>query len=444
MLPKVKTVLIIAFLSLILLLQPFTLTHYIPKSYAQILDAKLFRTPIDVYSMQPVLIFAYSTFKDLSLKVTIDIETSTNVTEALSLANPIPITTKVKMVPAGWGKNWYLAGIAGLPAITEVIEREVKTGLLKHTERIEIKITSIVSYTLLVNGKEIISDSYTVKEGEITRRLPPLVSAMVYDVIKDPELIAENLGLGPKGWSWSSQNDMKLLIITIDDKGASGIEEQKFEYKVNEGNWIEAKLLEDPKMNVLKDLISKLNVFLEQIEESVKTLNPNFDLPLVSLPLMISSSVIPAQKAGSYVMFRATAKDTDGNLATSPTGLYYTINEKSDTKILIIDPHIWLWLFQENLEQFLERFDRNMDYSLPEGLTEEIKPSLRIAQIIKENGFEPFHHWEYLSENYNIYIAYPNSDIANLLKSEIKGGYEPHTIILSNLWWSNSNSWDIK
>lgn len=413
---------------------------------------QLERTPVDVYSMQPVLVFAKyeGMAKDLSLQVTVDIETSVSVMGIIELPDPPPVSLQLKMVPVGWASNWFMAAIPGLPALVKNISVEVGVPPLNRTVTAEVSITSTVSYTLLVNGNEVASDRYSVKAGGPARRIPPLVYATVYPVIEDQTLIKETLGLGPKGWRWPSNKEMKVLIVAIDNDGVADIEELTFEYRVGGGSWVSTPIAEDPLMEALRSLIGQLNTYLSRIEATIREVNPEFDLPSLSQPIFIGNAKVPPQPAGNYILFRANATDLDGNHATSPLGLYYTFNQESPTRVLIIDPHVWLWLYQESAYQIAELLKRNSDYSLPSGLTEDLEPTLRIAQVVRDHGLEPFHHWEYLSEDYDIYIAYPKNGVAELLKTQAEGGYAPNVIILSNLWLGyqtgeeNPLNWDLR
>lgn len=412
------------FLTIILLTT--VVPNQIPPIAGQV-SVKLQRSPQDTHSMQPVLVYAYysGTFNTIRLKVTADINTSVNPIGVISIPKPPVRTVEITMVPAGWGAGWYVAGIPGLPSQT------VTAQVAK------ITVTSRVSYKLLVDGVEKDSDSYTVTEEAVEKKIPPLVSASVYGVVDDSSIISETLGLGPKGWTWSSKSDMKTLILATDNKGLAGLAKLTFEYSVGGGSWKELPVSDDPIMVTVRDFVSTLSSDLEGVENDVRLKVKDFDLPDPVPSLMIASATVSAQPAGSYVKFRANATDVDGNQVSSPMGLYYTVNKSSAVKkILIVDPHVWLWLYRENVIQLLDTVKSNSDYQVPTDLTGVLK----IAQVVKDYGVEPFHHWEYLGGTYDLYIAYPKSTLTDQLNSRWD------VIILSNLWLgylsAGDKSWD--
>ena len=413
-------------LSLIILFLATIGLHQIPSVAGQS-SIRLQRSPQDVYSMQPVIVYAYynGSFNSIKLRVTADIDASVNRSGIITVPNPSPRTAELTMVPAGWGAHWYVAGIPGLPSKT--ISTSVNIGVPPFTTAsVAISITSKVTYTLLIDGVEKAAGSYTVLDGEVERRIPPLALATVYDVVKDPSIIEETLGFGPKGWAWSSESDMKVLIVAVDDKGLS---EVTFEYSVSGGSWVQTSISDDKAMESVRDFVNVLGGDLKGVKDAIQKVKPDFDLPLPSPPLIIGNAVIPAQSAGSYVEFRANATDIDGNAASSPMGLYYVVNKATTAqRVLIVDPHVWLWLYEENMFQFADTMKRHFDYQVPDDLTSKIKPALKIAQDIREYGVEPFHHWEYLGEAYDLYIAYPKSTLTDQLNSRWDA------IVLSNLW----------
>jgi hypothetical protein len=390
---------------------------------------KIHRSPQDVHSMQPVIVYAYlnDVFNDIKLRVTVDVDASVNPSGLIAIPDPPSRVIELPMVPAGYDTNWYIAFIPGLPSKTISTSINIGVPPLQQTVQAMISIKSKVTYTLLVDGVEKAQDSYTVLDEEVERNIPPIVLTTVYDVVRDPSIIEETLGLGPRGWVWPDGSDMRVLIASMDNKGLSKI---TFEYSVNGGSWIQSQINDDPVMSIARDFINMLNNDLKDIKNAIQQIKPDFDLPLPTLQFIMGNAVIPAQSAGSYVRFRANAIDTDRNETSSPMGLYYVVNKASNAKrILIVDPHVWLWLYQENASQFADTIKRNFDYQAPEDLTSKIEQVLKRAEVIKKYGIEPFHHWEYLGEVYDLYIVYPKRMLVNQQLS-----LRWDTIILSNLW----------
>ena len=267
--------------------------------------------------------------------------------------------------------------------------------------------------------------SYSVVEGEAARK-NPMVFIMVRDVLGDASILDETLGLGPKGWVLDSYRSLKVLIAALDSEG---IDDASFEYSVDGGSWITVTPTLDLLMAPLNDLLQGLNDIVDRFRE----LAPELDLPSISPSLKLYAAEVPGQPTGHYVMFRAKATDTDGNLAESPMGLYYTVNQDSNVRVLIVDPHVKLWLFQQNVEELAQTLMQHIDYQLPGDLTGNMTLINKIADVIDNHGIQPFHHWELLGKHYSLYITWPDAGIADLLKSRTEGGFEPHAIILSNL-----------
>jgi len=385
---------------------------------------ELYRAPEEVYSWQAVLIFAHISppyAGEVKLDVSVTIKAALDSHE---WSFP-PHSYTMRMIPVAWAPGWYVAAIPGLPAETRKLEGIRRTYTFT--------ISSSVGYSLIVDDKVLAHGEYEVLEGNITKHLPPLVLAVVRDVLQEPLLVNETLGLGPSGWVQASGNPLKVLIIAVDDAGVEGIESVTFEYRVGEQNWNQLNVSEDPLMQSETELVDDVNQFIEQVENKVKEIRPEFELRNVKLPALIANAEIPGQDAGVYVMFRANATDVDGNNSTSPMGFYYVVNEESSVRVLIVDPHVKLWLLDQNLELLAKHAKESSEYQVPADIKGNMTLLNKTAYMIDKYSIEPFHHWEYIGKYYNLYIAWPDNGITNLLKNQTDGGFEPHVIVLSSL-----------
>ena len=384
---------------------------------------ELYRTPEEVYSWQAVLIFAHISppyAREVKLDVSVTIKATLD-SEEIYPQRAEQVT--MQMIPVAWATGWYVAAIPGLPAET----RELK--LIQKT----FTVSSSVEYSLIVDGEVLAHGEYEVLEGNVTRHLSPLVLAIVRDVLQDPSLVSETLGLGPSGWVQASGNPLKVLIIAMDDAGVEGIESVTFEYRVGEQDWTQLSVSEDPLMQSERELVDKVNQFIEEVEEEVRKYFSDFELPDVKLPALIAGAEIPGQDAGVYVMFRANATDVDGNNSTSPMGFYYVVNQESSVRVLIVDPHVKLWLLDRNLELLAKHTKESSEYQVPADIEGNVTLLNKTAYMIDKYSIEPFHHWEYIGKYYNLYVAWPDDGITNLLKNRTDGGFEPHVIVLSSL-----------
>jgi len=382
---------------------------------------RLVRDPSYVYSMQPVLVFAYvPSGSSVELEVEVSVEAKINVTE-LQQPPALPTTVqRIPMLPVPWASGWYVAHIPGLPAKSWsfTVKRPLRDVPVK------LSIASRVAYRLIVDGSTVASDSYNVNEGEVSRYIPPLVYSFVYDVIKDPTIINETLGLGPHGWVTGGGESVRVLTMAFDDKSQPGL---SFEYKVSEASWTPTTLSDSPLMSNLYSLTNSINNAIKTLEDWVKQFY-SLTIPRATLTMRIAETEIPPQSPGNYVMFRATARDVDGNTMTSPIGFYYTVNKASSTRILIIDPHVWLWLLKENLNQILYTSKNAYSYGIPDEVAEPLTRAKSISETMSARGIVLFHYWGYLGKYYNLYIAWPESDTAELLNT-----FKPSVIVLSSL-----------
>ena len=389
------------------------------------------KAPSEVYSGQPAFIFANmgNYYHDIKLSLGISICLLSNgnlIFESPSFEISLP------MLSLPWSSNWYVAAIPGLPAKSV----EMFPG-------ITLKVTSKVSYSVVADGLELASGSYEVKEGEYEAYLPPFVWVSVSEAINNKSIFNETLGLGPRGWCVGAYEDQEVLIIAFDDES---IKEVSFEYSVSGGEWRKGCITKHSYMDAIENLVNTLNDIIQEIN----SLAPSLKLEEIKIPIKILSSEIPGHPAGNYVMFRAGAIDNDGSTTFSPMGLYFIVNKQSNTRVLIIDPHIQLWTFQESFEQIKKTFEGLLSYQVPEDVLRGLRRAKDIATIIEKYGIIPFHHWEHIGKRYNLYITWPNECVVDLLKDKSERGFEPDVIYLSNLWLGlNTNeannfwNWDL-
>jgi hypothetical protein len=410
---------------------------YVPSSLVVGEQVRLVRSPAEVCSGQPVLVFAYApSGRSVELEVSVYIEAGTNVSLPTSPPQPMEKTYKIPMVPVPWALGWYVSHIPGLPSKSWVFD----VRLLSRTITVKFTVASKVVYKLIVDGGVVATDSYVVKESEITKQLPPLVYAFVYDVLNDTSIINETLGLGPHGWVLGSGEIMKVMILAFDETSQP---EVGFEYRVGEGSWITASAEDSVLMNELNSLAEGVNDFIGIAENWVKSYKSDLTIPRSRLTIKLAEASIPAQNAGTYVMFKATARDVDGNVMTSPIGYYYVINKSSNTRILILDPYVTLWLLEENLKELFNTLKTNTDHGAPDEVAAPLRRAENISKNISDYGLVQFHHWEYLGKYYNIIIAWPGKGVADMIEE-----FKPNVIILSNLIlgaeYGEAWDWDLR
>lgn len=100
----------VLFIVLLMLLLTLGFTPSTPSIDTQI-GYRLVRVPIDVYSMQPVLVFAYvpsGRVVELEIYIHIGIRTS-----GIGLSPPFisGVVQRIPMVPIPWASKWYMAYI---------------------------------------------------------------------------------------------------------------------------------------------------------------------------------------------------------------------------------------------------------------------------------------------------------------------------------------------
>jgi len=394
---------------------------------------RLVRVPVEVGSNQPVLVFAYVPRGGVvELDVSVSITFSTNTTLLVPPIQSVEKSYRIRMTPIPWSPNWFVTQIPGLPAKTWVFSARLPL----RTVSVVFRVVSRVEYRLIVDGATATSDSYVVKELEVKQRLPPIVYAFVYEALNDTSIFGETLGLAPHGWVLGEGKPLKIMITAFDESSTSEI---SFEYRIGEGAWTSAPVNDSPIMDSLKRFINDVSNAIKTVEDWVKQNNPGIEVPRPVQGIRLAEAIIPPQPAGTYIMFRGIARDADENTMYSPIGLYYTVKESSDTKILVLDPHVMLWLSQENLKELNTTLRSGIGYKVPNEITLELSHELNISKNIATYGLTQFHHWEYLGKHYNLYISWPKREVADVLKS-----FKPNVIVLSNLVLGvqGSGSWD--
>ena len=410
------------------------MTNTTSETGASSVQASLRRTPQTVYSWQPAFIFASveGDFQNLKLSVDITVTVDANVS-----VPGLPYTRSFSYNAsfATWSSNWYVTAIPGLPARTVEFELPLKS--------VKAWISSDVSYELYVNDVMRDSGSYTVTEGMPELNRPPITVAFVYGILEKPELLKENFGFSLSGWTANAYEQVNALILVFDDKGISTV---SFEYSTNGGPWIQSEVRQDPLMENISETLAKINDVAEQIESLIP-----ITLEKPHLPLGVYNATIPGQGLGNYIMFRSKAVDIDDNNSTSLNGFYYVVNKASSTRLLVIDPHVKLWLLQKNVNSFLCALRQHGNYELPADFAGNLTFVAEISEVMDKYGVVPLHHWELVGKHYNICITWPDEGITELLKSQAEGGFEPHIIYLSNLYLGlNTTSgqkawnWDLK
>lgn len=402
-----------------------------------------------VQSMQAVNVYAHlndgaDDIDNVKLKVTIDISLEAEESGTIELPSISQITVYLQMIPVAISPGWYVTAIQGLPSqtITVPVNANFPSSMpfgepVPDASMTDITITSAVNYELTVNGAVKASDSYTVLHGTSEPQDPrPLLYASVYDVVQESSIIDETQGLGPKGWVLSDDKELKILAVSSHQNG--GIDELLLEFTVDNSSWQRMPMAADLElMESTNDLVGKTNEILKEIREVLGV--DKTKIPDTEPSILIASATIPPQQAGSYVKFRASVTDMEGKELASPQGLYYVSGKSgsNDGRILVIDPHVLLWLHQTNAAQ-LEQMETQ------EG--DVFKAPSEIADSLAKNNIESFHYWQHLAKDHDIYIAYPKSG----LLSELLQKEDWKAIVISNLWLGHKSdssqtfNWDLQ
>ena len=385
----------------------------------------------EVESMRPVIILI-NAVGNISLDISINIKAELNKSvPGISLPAPLSGSFSIPVLPVSASGGYSIGVIPGLPAYRYVFDRPL-------VGRVALTITSSVNYSVLVNGSVAYRGGYVVQPLEYAGDLPPLVSAIVYDVLNNPDLINETLGLAPPGWVAGFGREVRVVVVALDDKNISDV---KLEYSVSGSAW-QTTPLEDmaPQLDSVRNLV---NDWLNNVEAALKTIKPDFSLPRLGVNFKVELGVIPGQQAGEYVFFRATAIDVAGHATRSLLGLYYVVNTSSPTRILVVDPSVELWVLKNNTMELTESIKRQATYGFPDKALETARNYSMVQKMLEYHGPPFFHYWNNLGRDYNLYIVYPGRRLGDALKT-----FKPRVIILSNLYLglnvSTTLNWDLR
>jgi len=216
----------------------------------------------------------------------------------------------------------------------------------------------------------------------VTLPIPALPTPSITDEIPPLVILKE---LHPKYFVVGDDEKYKAEALVIDNVG---VKSALFLYRINGGEWreIETRFEEIP----LSEIKSALGV----------------ELPKAKIPhpgLYISE--IPSQTAGTFVEFKARAEDVNGNAVESPIGMYFVTDDESETKVMVIDPSLKVWLCKENALHFKKQVEQCAKYEIPAGIWQKYEEIADTAERY-ENCVIQRHWWEMIAENYNI-IAHP-------------------------------------
>lgn len=204
----------------------------------------------------------------------------------------------------------------------------------------------------------------------------------------------------------------KVEALVIDNVG---VKSASFLYRLNEGVWreIETSFEEIP----LPEIKSVLGVEL-----------PEAKIPRPGLYI----SEIPSQTSGSFIEFKVRAEDVNGNAIESPIGMYFVTDDESETKVMVIDPGLKLWLCKENALHFKKQVEQCTKYEIPVDVWQKYEELADVAERYEKYVIQR-HWWEMISEDYNIIIV-DHEELKNAL------GFGPAVILLSNIW---VDQWDL-
>ena len=244
----------------------------------------------------------------------------------------------------------------------------------------------------------------------VTLPIPALPTPSITDEIPPLVILKE---LHPKYFVVGDDEKYKAEALVIDNVG---VKSALFLYRINGGEWreIETRFEEIP----LSEIKSALGV----------------ELPKAKIPhLGLYISEIPSQTAGTFVEFKVRAEDVNGNAVESPIGMYFVTDDESETKVMVIDPSLKVWLCKENALHFKKQVEQCAKYEIPAGIWQKYEEIADTAERY-ENYVIQRHWWEMIAENYNIIIV-DHEEMEDALKL-----FEPDVLIISNVWL---DQWDL-
>ena len=339
------------------------------------------------------------------------------------------------------GSRLYITSIPGLPSRKYSIRapRPLPQGTLYVNIYSKASLTLMDSYGNIIDQME-----YTVSRLKLRENRKPLVLMFVNDTLEDNELWFETLGLSPKDWSISEDRRLVVNVVVVDDENISSV---GFNVSVNSGEWVSKPLHNHPYMDKLRILKNTIEKLLDNLTSILGSLNIQVDYkPGIGLGVYQATLRLPK---GSYVLYYAYAIDNKGSLSRSLIGLVHVYTSKPRHRILIVDPHVKLWILKFNGRELLDQIKSSIDYyRIPQLLYAEnwghYENITRTIEAIINYGFTPFHYWGYmLGEYYEFRIVWPDENLTSILEE-----YKPDIIVLSNLYLGVNGSdlldWDLK
>jgi len=205
--------------------------------------------------------------------------------------------------------------------------------------------------------------------------------------------------------------EYKAKAIAVDN---TQLKEVVLLYKVNELPWKE----------VPAEFVSGIP---QEVEKAVNR--------IAQIPgaLGYYEAVIPAQNAGAFVRYKFRAVDADGNEMESTVGVYFVVNKKSKTRVMVVDPSMKLWWAKENLLHLKNLTEHFASYMISSSAMERYR---ELGETVnKYSGYVvQQHHWEMLGKRYNM-IVVDHEEMEDALE-----WFKPDVVVLSNIWLGE---WDL-
>ncbi len=243
-----------------------------------------------------------------------------------------------------------------------------------------------------------------------TITIPALPTPSVTDEIPPLVILKE---LHPKYFAVGDDEKYKVEAVVIDNVE---VKSASFLYRINEGEWREiATRFED--------------IPLPEIKSALGVELPEAKIPQPGLYI----AEIPSQTSGTFVEFKVRAEDVSGNAVESPIGMYFVTDDESETKVMVIDPSLKLWLCKENAMHFKKQVEQCAKYEIPGDIWQKYEKIADTAERYEKYVIQR-HWWEMIAEDYNIIIV-DHEEMENALKP-----FEPGVIIISNVWL---DQWDL-
>jgi hypothetical protein len=400
-------------------------------TFSQVRNLNVVRSPNGtVYQYEPVLIFvqlpeAPASF-NASVSVSIRLYCETSGFGLPSCPNGGNLGTQnydVPLIPFPGSNNEYFSLVPGLPAQLFCVPF---TGCNEW-----VMITSNVTYSIYFDSQTINYSSYTVQVGNYTpASVPPIVGSFVASSLSDAQTTEETFGLSPKGWVAGDGESVPIVVVSFSQAGIKTVESL---FSIDGGTWNQLQLKNDSIQETLDNITQIVNDFINSFNSVFCQFPLYFCVGNIWNPISVQDATIPPVNLGHYVMFKGIATDENGVQTTSPEGFYYVVNMLAKTRVLVIDPHVELWLLLQNLNMYARQTNSDLGYGLPLSVFQNSTLLLKVSSILNRFEAGQFHYWNLLGEYYNITISFPNSNLENLLQTVQEGGFQPNIIYLSDL-----------